>query len=172
MSYKQIVVFIEGNDDERFLNRVVKPELEKKYSVVVPYKYSNKTNKKINSFLNTIKCLGFSDYIFLIDMDSSPCVSFKKNKLITKKNVETEKIVVVIKEIESWYIAGLNESISQKLGIPSYDNTNNFDKEQFDKMKPKKFDSRIDFMQEILNYFQIKTAKKKNNSFKYFFAKI
>lgn len=173
MTYNQIIVFIEGNDDERFFKRIIKPELEKKYTRAIPFKYSCKKKIKINNYLKTIKCIGCFDYIFLTDINAAPCISAKKESKLSKyTNIDENKTIVVIKEIESWYIAGVNVKNSEKLGIPPYNDTNNLDKEQFNKLIPKKFDSRIDFMQEILNYFQIKTAKKKNKSCKYFFDKI
>ena len=49
MTYNQIIVFIEGNDDERFFKRIIKPELEKKYKRARPFKYSCKKKIKINN---------------------------------------------------------------------------------------------------------------------------
>lgn len=173
MTYNQIIVFIEGNDDERFFKRIIKPELEKKHKRAIPFKCSCKKKIKINNYLKAIRCMGYSDYIFLTDINSAPCISAKKESKLSKyTNIDKNKIVIVIKEIESWYIAGLNVKNSEKLGIRFCNDTNNLDKEQFNKLIPKKFDSRIDFMQEILNSFQIRTAKKKNKSCEYFFDKI
>ena len=41
-------------------------------------------------------------------------------------------------------------------------------KEDFNARIPKKFDSRIDFMFEILKSFSIETAARKNQSFHFF----
>lgn len=78
---------------------------------------------------------------------------------------------MVIKKIESWYLAGLDDSPCKQLGIPSYTNTEDITKEQFNRLMSKKFDSRIDFMQEILKYFQVEIAKQKNKSFNYLLEK-
>jgi hypothetical protein len=174
MTYNQIIVFIEGNDDERFFNRIIKPILERKYTIAIPFRYSCKKKVKVNNYLKTIGCIEYVDYIFLTDINSAPCVSAKKESKLSKYvNIDKNKIIVVIKEIESWYIAGLNVKNSEKLGIQLYNDTNNLTKEQFNKIIPKKYDdSRINFMQEILNSFQVRTAKKKNKSCEYFFNKI
>jgi hypothetical protein len=74
----------------------------------------------------------------------------------------------VIKEIESWYLAGLTDESIQKFKIRSFKTTDDITKEKFDNSIPKKFDSRIDFMLEILRYFSIEIANQKNKSFKYF----
>jgi hypothetical protein len=78
---------------------------------------------------------------------------------------------VVIKEIESWYLAGLDDRSSKRLGTRYLNTTDNVTKEQFNDLIPKKFDSRIDFMQEILKCFHTETGKQKNTSFRYFLEK-
>ena len=85
--------------------------------------------------------------------------------------------MIVKKEIESWYIAGLSDTNLKKLKIKltakgkKGDITGNMTKEKFNKLMPKRFDSRIDFMLEILNQFSLNTAKKRNKSFSYFISK-
>ena len=78
---------------------------------------------------------------------------------------------MVIKEIESWYLAGSDDVISRKFGVRPFNITNTVTKEQFNDMFSKKFASRIDFMIEILKCFSIEKAKEKNRSFRYFIEK-
>jgi hypothetical protein len=52
-----------------------------------------------------------------------------------------------------------------------FSSTEDISKKQFNNLIPKGFDSRIDFMLEILKYFSIKIAKQKNKSFRYFLQK-
>ena len=91
---------------------------------------------------------------------------------IYEQKLAGDKIVIVIKEIESWYLAGLDEKQCKELGIKSFQETNDITKEQFNSVIPTKYDSRIDFMAEILKRFSIETAKSKNNSFQYFIEKL
>ena len=81
------------------------------------------------------------------------------------------KIIVVVKEIESWYLAGLDNKVCKQLKIKNFPNTEKVTKEEFNSLIPKKFTSRIDFMLEILKNFSIEIAKKKNTSFRYFVEK-
>ncbi|MHC4361138.1 MAG: hypothetical protein ACYSTN_10185, partial [Planctomycetota bacterium] len=85
---------------------------------------------------------------------------------------DINNVIVIVKEIESWYLAGLDSKNCKKLGIKVFRKTDNITKEQFDKLRPRKFNSRIDFMIEILKRFSMETAKRKNKSFDYFIAKI
>ena len=96
----------------------------------------------------------------------------KKQKIQGKlRNIDKTRIIVVIREIESWYLAGLDGINCRKLGVRPFNITDNITKEQFNNMLPEKFDSRIDFMLEILKCFSIDKAKEKNRSLKYFLEK-
>jgi len=87
------------------------------------------------------------------------------------KNIDPENILVVIKEIESWYLAGLDDHACITLDLKPCTLTDGITKEQFNSLIPKKFDSRVNFMIEILKIFSIETAKTKNRSFRYFIEK-
>lgn len=176
MGYKTLFVFLEGDDDERFFEKILKPIFNKKYELIRYYKWANSKNEKVDNFLKSIKSMerkGVADYIYLTDIDAKPCITLKKEERKRKhKQLDLNKIVVVIKEIESWYLAGLNFQTSRKLKISSFRKTDNIKKEQFDHLIPERFE-RADFMVEILKpeNFSIDIAKNKNNSFKYFLNK-
>ncbi|MDI3543049.1 MAG: hypothetical protein PWP57_652 [Candidatus Atribacteria bacterium] len=173
MGCKRLFIFVEGEDDERFFEKIVEPELRKIYNSVGIIHYATLKKKKIENFLKSIKAMG-AEYIFVTDIDESPCVTAKKQKLLSIfTNIDKERVIVVIKEIESWYLSGLDDTKSKRLGIHLnvINNTNNITKEQFNQLIPGKFDSRVDFMLEILKNFSIEIAKQKNKSFKYFIEK-
>ncbi len=169
--YKRLFILVEGNDDERFFRHAIQPLLEKEYNTITIYQYSQKPNNSINSFLVSIKAME-ADYIFVGDIDSNECVAKKKRKILNKLNqLFDDKIVVVIKEIESWYLAGLNQESSNQMGISQFSDTNNVYKEQFNEIIPQRFSSRVDFFQEVLKYFSIDIARLKNESLNYFTSK-
>jgi hypothetical protein len=74
-------------------------------------------------------------------------------------------------EIESWYYAGLPDDALQKFGLPSLPSTDGLTKEDFNALIPSSFDSRIDFMFEILKSFSPATAARHNSSFQFFFER-
>jgi len=171
MNYKQLFFLVEGNDDELFFQRIVSPIFEGKYNQVTVWKYAQVKNTGVYDFIKSIKAMG-AEYIYVVDVNLSPCVTDKKRRIQDKfNNIDTDRIIVVIKEIESWYLAGLDTLSSKKLKISPLENTNNVTKEQFHHLIPKRFDSKIDFMLEILRLFSIKIAKQKNKSFRYLLEK-
>ena len=76
------------------------------------------------------------------------------------------------REIESWYLAGLDDKSCKELGLKPFKDTDGVTKEDFNKLIPKRFNSRIDFMVEIIKRFTTKTAKQENRSFSYFMSRI
>lgn len=171
MNYKGLFIFIEGEDDQRFFKEIIEPKILKKYNYVKMITYANMKKEKIKNFLKSIKEIE-ADYIYVTDINNSPCVTAKKEEIQNKlKNIEKEKIIVVIKEIESWYLAGLDSKSAKKLGVGVFKDTNTITKEEFNDSIPKKFSSRVDFLIEILKVFSIDVAKQKNNSFRYFIEK-
>lgn len=173
MAYKRLWVLLEGNDDERFFEGVIRPIFDNTYDSVRPWQYAQKQIKKVKNFLRAIKSMG-SDYFFWGDINNMPCVTAKKNRIKKRyrARIEINNVIIVVKEIESWYLAGLDDKSLKELGIRTFRNTNNISKEEFNNLIPKRFDSRIDLMMEILKRFSVKTAKQKNKSFSYFMSRI
>lgn len=171
MAYRRLFIFLEGDDDERFFDRVIKPMYEQIYDHVQLWKYAQGKKQKVNAFLRSINDMR-AEYLFVSDMDESPCVTDKKERRASEfEKLSEDRILIVCREIESWYLAGLNDEGCSQIGIPPSYNTDRISKEQFDGMMPKKFVSRIDFMQEIMKVFDQKTALTRNTSFGYFMRK-
>ncbi len=173
MAYKRLWVLLEGNDDERFFEGVIRPIFDNTYDSVKPWQYAQKQTKKVKNFLRAINSMG-SDYFFWGDINSLLCVTAKKNRIKRRygARIDIKNVIIVVKEIESWYLAGLDDKARKELGIRTFRNTDNITKEEFDNLMPKKFDSRIDIMVEILKRFSVGMGEQKNRSFAYFMKKI
>ncbi len=172
MEYLILYVFVEGEDDERFFNKIIKPRLLNmgNYDYVKVMTYANEEPEWLFDFINSIKKMN-ANYIYTRDFNKAPCITYGKQSIQKKlTNVDKNKIIVVVKEIESWYLAGLSDKYSKKLKISLFRNTNDITKEEFNNLIPKKFERR-DFMVETLKFFNIEIAMRKNGSFKYFIDK-
>lgn len=171
MAIKKLYIFVEGNDDELFYRKIILPLFKNLYDDVEVLKYAQWKKQKVELFIQSIITLGF-DYIFTADIDLCPTVNDKKRVIKSRFNtVENPKITIVIQEIESWYLAGLDEQYARKYKLKIPDNTNLITKEDFNMIYPMHFKSRIDFMYELLKVFSIETALNKNISFNYFYNK-
>ncbi|MDD5503203.1 MAG: hypothetical protein PHH26_07050 [Candidatus Thermoplasmatota archaeon] len=172
MNYNPLYLLVEGDDDERFFNKIIQPAIEGKYYPISIIKYANMKKEKLEGWLASIKGYG-AKYLFMTDFDVDRCITKTKQGTLQKAgNMDADKIIVVKKEIESWYLAGLCERDLRKFGIAPLDATDTITKENFNQFISKKFSSRIDFMIETTKCFSVETAKSKNKSFSYFIGKL
>ena len=167
---RKLYLFLEGNDDERFFSHVLFPLLNRKYSDIQVIPYAEEPPKKTKKFIRTVQSTG-DDYIFVKDINDAPCVTARKTKVVRRYQVNQDNLIIVVKEIECWYLCGLDNQCCRRLGINRpLGNTNNITKEDFDAIVPNGV-SHIEFMQQILEKYDIETGKRKNRSFRYFLRK-
>jgi hypothetical protein len=166
MPYAKLYLLVEGDDDVRFVERIVIPELSPRYDFVQAWKFAQKKPEKVSAFLRSIKAMG-ADYLLLGDLNAYPCFPKKKGALLQAfTELESRKTLIVIREIESWYLAGLGDD--NPLGVQAPTDTSGLTKEQFIDTMPKGLDFRIAYMIELLKHFDIRTAAARNASFLYF----
>lgn len=98
MDYKRLFIWVEGEDDERFFKNILEPNLQKKYDFVETIRYAALKKEKSENFLKSIKAMG-ADYIYVTDINNSPCVTDRKQKTQNKlRNINGDKIIVVIRK--------------------------------------------------------------------------
>ncbi|MCH7555965.1 MAG: hypothetical protein IIB56_00745 [Planctomycetes bacterium] len=172
MVYRRLWILIEGNDEKRFFE-TRKHIFEDKYDFIQTWQYAGEPPKRIKNFLKSITAMN-SDYFFLRDINDFPCVTARMESIKDKygTRIDTNNIIIVVKEIESWYLAGLDDKARKELGIRTFSNTDTITKEEFNNLIPERFDSQIDFMVEILKRFSVETAKQKNRSFNHFMSRV
>lgn len=171
MPLKKIYIFVEGNDDEIFFKGIIFPVIKKKYDDVELIKYAQLKREKVNLFLLSIQTLNFN-YIFTADKDENNTLNAKRNIILDKYDfVEEAAIIIVVTEIESWFLAGLSDEMIDNFQMEPFESTEEITKEEFNTMYHKRFRSRIDFMYELMKVYSIDCALEKNRSFRYFWEK-
>jgi hypothetical protein len=162
-------VLVEGRDDKELFNAVIKPILLEQYDHVDIWEYAGKTLEKRRKYVTSIHAMG-ADYLFVADINDGPCITGRKDHLIDRHGgmLDPDRTIIAVKEIESWYVAGVDNQACQELGIAGLPHTDDVTKEQFRGLVPGRFrDSVVDFMTELLNVFQVDVARAKNRSFCY-----
>lgn len=173
MKQKILLILLEGNDDKRFFEKIIVPLLEKKYDKIRIWKYAQQKHEKILNLIKTIRRQINSEIIYVSDINKAPCITAKKQEIINcfSNFLTNEDILVVVKEIESWYLSGLNDTALIALNIrQTFDNTDNITKKVFNSLIPKGR-TRTELMIKMLKFFDIELGKKKNKSFRYFMEK-
>ena len=171
MKERRLFILVEGNDDERFFSRIIRPIFADMYASVEIVMFACMKNEKVYRFVRSIIEMGH-DFILCADIDREESVRAKKKVLNERYGLfENDHMVIIIKEIESWYLAGLDERAQQHLGIRQYVSTNHITKEIFNGMIPRHYTSRIAFMGDIITLFSPLAARERNRSFAFFCQK-
>jgi len=115
MVRETLLVFVEGGSDRRFFERAIQPfALPLRMRVV---EYASVPNREINRILVEKRRIG-SPCMFVKDRDLAPCATSRKEKVQeTHPPLAARDIVVVSREIESWYMAGITQETAKRLGI-------------------------------------------------------
>ena len=160
-----LVVWVEGDRDKRFFEAVIKPRLATAYAQVLVREYRQRRTADINHLLRAMSHQGFGR-LFIADINSAPCVTSRKEKVKERyPELEDHEIIVVSREIESWYLAGLTADGATALKVTPPPSIDRLTKKDLDRLRPPQFDSELDFLLELLKYFDETTACKRNESF-------
>lgn len=173
MNYKPLYIFVEGDDDERFFDTVIVQKLQERFFPILFIQYAQ-NRSKIGGYIRSFATPSLrADYICACDLNH--CTSAEEKITAFEEefdNVNRDNVVVVIKEIESWYLAGLSTTDSKRFFKKNFERTDHVYKEKFNASRRwNKEEPRRSFMREILKHFDMKTAKLKNRSFRLFVEK-
>ncbi len=166
----KLFIFVEGTEDELFFESIIKPLFTERYSDVRIWEYSQENLKRRRNFIRSIQAMQ-ADYLYVTDINNAVCVTAKKESIVEGIGPEKDRIIVVVREIEGWYLAGISTEKAKKLGIQDFRETNEITKEQFNRLIPEEIGSRLVFMQNILKEYNIEIAKEKNKSLRHFLQK-
>lgn len=167
--YKILHVLVEGECDESFVDIVLKPWLvvKNRYDDVIPFRYANRERDVIENYIDTVNQKG-EDIICLTDSTHAPCISGRIEELINCEigTFGPERIFVVIKEIEAWYLAGFDNSGCRRIRIRYERRTDGIKKEDFNQIISKsKYRRRAACRYEMLRNFDLQLASERNRSF-------
>ena len=132
----RLFILVEGEDDVRFFGRIIKPLLKGLYDSVEIVPYACTKREKVSRFIKSVRLMK-NDYIFVADIDNENSVRDKKQLLYSRySEVDGRSIIIVVMEIESWYLAGLTDESTRHLGIQPLTGTDFVTKEEFNRIIP------------------------------------
>ncbi|MHB8361442.1 MAG: hypothetical protein ACYDAO_05860 [Thermoplasmataceae archaeon] len=138
-------------------------------------KYAQKNSENIDSYFKSLKSTNnnFQKFFLFADLDCErfQCISSRKDGLRDKfMYIRDNDIIIVKREIESWYISGLSKEDCKTLKIKYPANPELISKEKFKAMLPKGI-SDSEFRKLIMEKFSIELARIRSPSFNYFISK-
>lgn len=168
-----LYVLCEGDDDERFFDRVVQPRLSYSEQEVRYFQYAQYPYEDVRNLLHSIRDMRGSgidaEYFFLRDFDRAPCKESRFEEIDRNYDdlVSRDQTFLVVQMIESWYVAGLENQHPVSMLDDAPPQTDKLVKQDLENMMAEDAD-RFDVLQEILKHFDLDRARYKNNSFEYF----
>lgn len=168
-------VLIEGGRDESLIDRVIKPWLvsKGKYQDVDTFAYANRKKEIIENYIRSLKEKD-EDILCLTDSTHAPCISGRIELLIRNEigPFDPKAIIVIVKEIEAWYLAGVDTQCCRRIRIPYEPRTDHIIKEEFHHIIAKsKYRTRPACRSEMLRNFNIPLASERNKSFYRFYSR-
>lgn len=164
-----LYILLEGNDDERFFRTLLVPRLLRRYRSVKIWKYAREKRKKILRLIRVILRTG-AEVLYVRDLNSAPSIRVKKREIRTcyEDTIPERSMIVVVMEIESWFMAGPPPSVLNTFGINLPNgSTDTLTKEGFNRLIPSGM-ARIQFLNELLAHYDFEWATRRNASFEYF----
>ena len=163
-----LYIFVEGFDDEDYFKKIFGASFGE-HKII---QYAQKPKDKVENFLKSIKCMPDSDYLFFADEDGKGIENKRCEIASTYNELDSQKIIIVQYEIESWYYAGVSLDICKKLKIAHYQfNSDTLTKEQLYNKFARQSDRRY-IMAEMLNSYSLELAITRNTTLNSFFEAI
>jgi hypothetical protein len=182
---KKLYLFIEGEWDKVFFETFLDEYLRKEYNFeeIIYFEFAEDLNPraKLRELVREQRQVNF---LLCPDLDSKydEIKRIQKLKKLADGEFKVEfeqiknKSFVIVQKIESWYLAGFNETFCNKKGITFYMDTEMTTKGTFEKiakqLKKAPLRLRDELTRTYRNNFDIDEAKKRNQSFRKFFEKV
>lgn len=167
MPFRRLIIFVEGPTDEDFIKGVLLPRIHGKYDDVYFNRYAGTRPSKRDAFIRSAKSAQW-DYIFLTDINDATCITNRKDHVLDRHpSLQRERVMVVVQEIEGWYLAGLNASLASALNLSEVFDPNEATKEDFANLLPSNLRSPRELMTEILKLYALEEGVVRNTSLRY-----
>ncbi|MCW6169320.1 MAG: hypothetical protein LVQ96_04370 [Thermoplasmatales archaeon] len=170
MNRREKYFFVEGFYDGRFFRAIIDNIFKNLPAKII--QYFIKRDEKVDRYIISLDAQHIS-FLFIADEDPDH-FSSKESRIneLTRRfpRLPREKIVLIVPEIEGWYIAGLPSQKARSLEIRNLPDPDNCSKEKFVSILPRNTDG-IPIRSEMLENYDLALAMSKSTSFQEFVNK-
>ena len=87
---------MEGGDDQRFADSILRPLLEPVCDYLEIYQYAQKRSPDVRRYVRSLDHIPDADYLFIADFDQGPCVTRRKDQILSVYgNLDAGRILIV-----------------------------------------------------------------------------
>jgi len=167
--WKRIALFIEGEEDRAFAERILKPRLQERYNEVRIQTHARTPDEQLRSHFRSLKRMG-SDLFLLVDYDRGLCITAVRQKYAQRyePHLGETQVLVARPMIEAWYTAGVPHQNPFKASIPPI--VESVDKQAFAGIfgeRARNREERIVLLQQILAVYDWGLALQRSESLRY-----
>jgi hypothetical protein len=106
--WRALFLFVEGQEDELFIERIIVPCLESRYDYVRIHQYAQRRVDQLVKHFDSLVEMGAHFFLFA-DFDRGPCIQAVKQAVVQRyqPHLRLEQVLIVRPMIEAWYYAGV-----------------------------------------------------------------
>lgn len=174
---RQLWFFVEGENDEDFIRRVIMPRLQQDYSVQV-WRYARRAKEDRRKFIESLSSPSYgqiANYWILADMDRCACFTECRNRVIAEFDgaPAPNRIVCVNRSIEAWYVAGFTgAALFRKLQFGAAEGLHKSDFDQSIRKLGYSPSRRSEILMGMLQDYNLELARQRSPSLDYFCRKL
>jgi hypothetical protein len=167
--WTRITLFVEGEEDRIFAERILKPRLQERYNEVRVHTHAKTPDDKLMSHFRSLARMG-GDYFLIVDYDRGACFTGIRRSYANRyePHLHESQVLVARRTIEAWYTAGVPTENPFKAIIPP--TVDGVDKQAFARIFGKRAESRVErrvLLQQILAIYDWDTALQRSASLRY-----
>lgn len=167
-----VVFLVEGPDDKRFVETVLRPRIEGKPDVV---KYAQKSASDVNSLVSAFAgtC---AEHYYVTDPDREVDARGNCQNCDERETHEQQRydildpfdVLVAVDAVEGWLLAGVSDAVASEGRVPVPSSTDHVGKPEFTAaFEESTFGSMERFVDRIFDDYCCDLARDRNDSFDY-----
>jgi len=173
-----IELFVEGEEDELFVRRILEPRLAAHYLHVGVYQYAQRSSERLEKHFRSLTRMQSTHNLtvfLLTDCEVGRCIRSVRQAIAQEYPhfLKESQVLVVRPEIEAWYCAGIPTPNPFKAEIPA--SVEQIDKETFAQLLGERAVNRLErkiLLAEILERYDWQLALQRSASLRYCAGKL
>ena len=166
--WRGVYLFVEGQDDVLFVERILKPRLEMHFEFVAIIAYASIRQATLAQQARAIQKSGAQLWV-IADYDNAPCFTARRREVVQRFDgvIEIQQVLLARPEIEAWYCAGISEPSQFRVQLPS--NIESVTKERFNRLFARSLNRQIrtELLLSLLDSYDWEVALLRSASLRY-----
>ena len=166
--WRGVYLFVEGQDDVLFVERILKPRLETSFEFVMAIAYASIRQATLAQQARAIQKSGAQLWV-IADYDNAPCLTARRTEVVQRFEaaIAIPQVLLARPEIEAWYCAGISEPAQFRVQLPT--DIESMTKERFNRLFARMLSRqlRTELLLSLLDSYDWEVALLRSASLRY-----